>query len=67
MLAGELTMELDGVSHIVTSGSGIEIPPHARHQARNESTLDVRFLVVSSPSTRGDRIDLDEEQIIPAG
>jgi mannose-6-phosphate isomerase-like protein (cupin superfamily) len=59
VLAGELTMELEGIDHVITSGSGIEIPPRAAHQARNGSGADVRFLVVSSPSTRGDRMDLD--------
>ncbi|MFE8585947.1 cupin domain-containing protein [Sphingomonas sp. NCPPB 2930] len=62
VLTGALTMELEGVSHVVTAGSGIEIPPQARHQARNDSPADIRFLVVSTPSTRGDRIELDEEQ-----
>jgi len=57
-LSSELTMELDGVDHRITPGSGIEIPPGAGHQARNDGTGDVRFLVVSSPSTRGDRLDL---------
>ncbi len=61
VLSGELTMELEGVHHSIAAGSGIEIPPQARHQARNDSTADVRFLVVSSPSTRGDRIDLPQE------
>jgi len=57
VLAGELTMELEGTVHRVEAGSGIEIVPGARHQARNDSDADVRFLVVSSPTTRGDRVD----------
>jgi len=59
VLAGELTMELEGEHHLVSAMSGIEIPPGARHQARNDSADDVHFLVASSPSTRGDRVDLD--------
>ncbi|WP_451977542.1 cupin domain-containing protein [Azospirillum endophyticum] len=58
VLSGELTMELEGVHHAIAAMSGIEIPPGARHQARNDSDSDVYFLVVSSPSTRGDRTDL---------
>ncbi|MGQ8631029.1 cupin domain-containing protein [Agrobacterium sp. DKPNP3] len=59
VLSGELTMELDGTYHSIPSMSGIEIPPLGRHQARNDSDADVHFLVISSPTTRGDRVDLE--------
>jgi mannose-6-phosphate isomerase-like protein (cupin superfamily) len=58
VLSGELTMELEGEIHRVPAMNGIEIRPQARHQARNESDIDVHFIVVSSPTTRGDRTDL---------
>lgn len=60
VLSGALTMELEGVRHLLTAMSGIEIPPGACHQARNDGGSDVHFLVASSPSTRGDRTDLDD-------
>ena len=59
VLAGELTMELEGEDHLLPAMTGIEIAPGARHQARNDSDSDVHFIVASSPSTRGDRTDLD--------
>jgi len=59
VLSGELTMEVEGIVSRAPSQSGIEIPPLAQHQARNESHADVHFLVISSPSTRGDRTDAD--------
>lgn len=59
VLTGSLTMELDGLTYSIPARAGIEIPPGARHQARNESAADVHFLVISSPTTRGDRIDVD--------
>jgi quercetin dioxygenase-like cupin family protein len=59
VLSGVLTMELDGEYHRVTAMSGIAIPPAIRHQARNDDSADVHFLVVSSPTTRGDRIDTE--------
>jgi hypothetical protein len=31
----------------------------AHHQARNDDASDVYFLVVSTPTTRGDRTDVD--------
>lgn len=59
VLHGELTMELDGQVHRVPQRSGIEIAPGAPHQARNESDEDVDFLVISTPTTRGDRTDIE--------
>ena len=58
VISGELTMELEGEFHLVAAMSGIEIPPGDRHQARNAGQVDVHFLVISSPTTRGDRTDL---------
>jgi mannose-6-phosphate isomerase-like protein (cupin superfamily) len=37
------------------TGSGIEVAPGAAHQMANDSDRDVRFLVISTPTTRGDR------------
>jgi quercetin dioxygenase-like cupin family protein len=59
VLAGQLTMEMDGELYCVPAMSGIEINPGARHQARNDSNDDVRFLVISSPTARADRTDLE--------
>lgn len=58
VLHGQLTMELDGIMHEVPAMSGIEIAPNRPHQARNDGESDVEFLVVSSPTTRGDRTDI---------
>ena len=58
VIEGSFTMELDGVVHRLEPGTGIEIPPGVPHQARNDSIADVRFLVTSTPTTRGDRVDL---------
>jgi len=58
VLSGTLCMELEGEHHLLTTHQGLEIPPQARHQARNESERDVEFLVISHPTTRGDRTDL---------
>jgi quercetin dioxygenase-like cupin family protein len=58
VLSGELTMELEGEFHRVPMMSGIEIRPLSKHQARNDSDEEVHFLVVSSPTTRGDRTDV---------
>ncbi|MEG3133106.1 cupin domain-containing protein [Rouxiella sp. T17] len=58
VLQGVLTMELEGTKHEVRTQYGLEIPPGSEHQARNESPFPVEFIVISHPSTRGDRTDL---------
>lgn len=61
VLSGELTMELEGTWHLVPASHGIEIAPLARHQAINASEQEVNFVVISSPTTRGDRTDCDDQ------
>jgi mannose-6-phosphate isomerase-like protein (cupin superfamily) len=56
VLSGEATLLVGGVAHRLMPRSGLEIPPGARHQFRNDGTEDVVFLVISAPSTRGDRV-----------
>ncbi|MCW0307704.1 MULTISPECIES: cupin domain-containing protein [Pantoea] len=58
VLEGELTMEIEGIVHLLQAQQGIEISPGAKHQARNDGNDSVTFLVISHPSTRGDRTDL---------
>lgn len=60
VLDGVLTMELAGENHTIGARQGIEIPPGARHQARNDADSAVEFLVISHPTTRGDRTDLPD-------
>jgi mannose-6-phosphate isomerase-like protein (cupin superfamily) len=55
VLEGELTMEVDGREHRIKARQGLEIAPGERHQAKNSSSADVRFLVVSQPPSHGDR------------
>lgn len=39
-------------------GQGIEIAPLVKHQFQNRSNADVHFLVISIPTTKGDRFNL---------
>ncbi|RDS84834.1 cupin domain-containing protein [Dyella monticola] len=55
VLQGELTVELEGVAHHLHHGEGLHVPPCSAHQVRNDSTDDVRIMVVSSPKSHGDR------------
>jgi mannose-6-phosphate isomerase-like protein (cupin superfamily) len=57
VLTGEFTMELNGVSHTLHPGQGIEIPPGSPHQAQNLSAADAEFMTISQPTSKGDRVE----------
>lgn len=52
-------MELNGETYVLETHEGIEILPGAPHQMQNRSAQDVEFLVISHPTTRGDRNELN--------
>jgi mannose-6-phosphate isomerase-like protein (cupin superfamily) len=57
ILCGRAVMEFDGRRVELGAGQGLEIPPGTPHRFRNDSDADVHFLVISHPSTRGDRVE----------
>jgi mannose-6-phosphate isomerase-like protein (cupin superfamily) len=59
ILTGTATIEVDGEIKVLQMHQGIEIPPGVVHQFRNESSVEVRFLVISVPKSHGDRIEDD--------
>jgi mannose-6-phosphate isomerase-like protein (cupin superfamily) len=61
ILDGEGTMTFEDREIPLHKGEGIEIAPHVKHQFKNQSNVDVHFLVISVPSTRGDRINVDQD------
>ncbi|WML57680.1 cupin domain-containing protein [Neobacillus sp. PS2-9] len=56
VLSGNPTLEVDGERFTLTPQEGIEVPPHIPHQMFNQSSSDVEFLVISQPTSKGDRI-----------
>jgi mannose-6-phosphate isomerase-like protein (cupin superfamily) len=58
ILEGEGVMVFEDGAMMLRKGQGIEIAPHVRHQFKNQSEVEVHFLVISVPPTRGDRVDL---------
>src|SRR6185369_2386888 len=56
VLRGELTMRFESASTKIPAGHSLVIEPHAVHQAVNESSDDVEFLVVYTPPSHGDRV-----------
>ena len=55
VIAGTLTMEVEGERHELGPRTGIELAPGLAHQAVNETDADVEFIVVSLPPSHGDR------------
>lgn len=57
VLAGELTLAIDGTDHTLRAFEGLEIAPGRVHQAINRGVQGVRFVVTSQPPSHGDRVD----------
>ena len=55
VLAGVASLELEGVTHRLSAGHGLHVPPQAAHQLRNDTAEEIRFLVISAPRAQGDR------------
>jgi mannose-6-phosphate isomerase-like protein (cupin superfamily) len=58
ILDGEGLMIFEDNQVVLHKGEGVEIAPGVSHQFKNQSDADVHFLVISVPSTRGDRVNL---------
>lgn len=58
VLAGQLRIDIADEAFILGPGDSLEVPPGAIHCVRNTARQDATFLVVSSPTTRGDRTNL---------
>jgi glyoxylate utilization-related uncharacterized protein len=61
VLLFDLFIEVEGATHELGPGSGVELPSGTAHQARNKGTDDVRFLVISSPPHQGDRREAESD------
>jgi mannose-6-phosphate isomerase-like protein (cupin superfamily) len=58
ILEGQGIMVFEDKTVVLEKGQAIEIAPLVKHQFKNQSGADVHFLVISVPSTRGDRVNL---------
>ena len=57
ILAGKATFEIENEIIDVESGNGIHIPPKVKHRIRNDQSENLEFIVISEPTTRGDRFN----------
>jgi quercetin dioxygenase-like cupin family protein len=58
ILKGSLTFEVEKEVFVVKEGQGFHIVLQTIHKVMNNSEEDVHFLVISEPSTKGDRVNL---------
>ena len=61
VLAGELSVALPGQTHTLRAEQGMEVAPGMPHRVFNDSAVEARFLVISSPTAQGDRVACPEE------
>jgi len=59
VLSGQLDIEVGEQKVRVSSGDALEVAPGEPHRVRNVGDADATFLVVSAPTTLGDRINLE--------
>lgn len=59
ILHGNAEMEKDGVRFEMAEGDSIVIEPGMPHKFMNLGNIDVIFLVISSPESHGNRVDLE--------
>ncbi len=57
ILRGRAQIDVEGVLHQLNTGDTLYIAPMQRHRFINSGDVAVEFLVISNPSTRGDRIN----------
>ncbi|MNI87914.1 Cupin domain protein [compost metagenome] len=59
VLSGTATLEVEGAEIELHPQEGVEVKPLVAHQMFNKSGADVEFLVISQPTSRGDRVVVD--------
>ena len=59
VLSGTAVVGIEEREHQVPAGSGIEVAPGVQHKFMKRSDEDVVFLVISAPSTKADRVDVE--------
>jgi mannose-6-phosphate isomerase-like protein (cupin superfamily) len=56
VLSGIATIEVGGEEVILNPQEGVEVPPLVPHQMFNKSNDEIEFLVISQPTSKGDRV-----------
>ncbi|WP_040546942.1 cupin domain-containing protein [Pedosphaera parvula] len=56
VLSGTLSISVEGKVHSLNPEQGLEIAPQVTHRVYNDTDSNVRFMVISSPPSHGDRV-----------
>jgi len=59
ILRGNAVMERDGARCEMGEGDSIVVEPGVAHKFMNTGSADIMFLVISSPKSHGDRVELE--------
>ncbi len=63
MLMGNAVMQFADDQHVdIEEGMALYISPKTSHAIVNQSSDKIRFLVISTPSTLNDRVNLDDDK-----
>ena len=60
ILNGRAIFEIENNIFEIGKGDGIHILPNVKHRISNDHSENLEFIVISAPSTRGDRFDIME-------
>jgi mannose-6-phosphate isomerase-like protein (cupin superfamily) len=58
ILSGEAALDMQGERKVLKAQQGIEVPPGVAHQMHNPSETELVFVVVSTPKSHGDRVEV---------
>ncbi|MEO6080870.1 MAG: cupin domain-containing protein [Steroidobacteraceae bacterium] len=67
VLKGRASLEFDDCEVSFGPGEGVHVPPGVRHRFLNAGSEAVEFLVISSPTTQGDRTNVGSGESAAAG
>lgn len=59
VLSGELQIRVGDRLLSLVPGDSLEVSPGDHHRVRNLGSIDATFLVVSAPTTQGDRVNVE--------
>ncbi len=62
ILEGIATFEIEGELFEVTKNQGFHIKPNYKHRILNNTSVELKFLVISEPKSHGDRINTPIER-----
>lgn len=58
IISGIATLELDGTRYVILPNEGFHVPAGIAHVLSNEHETDLEFLVISTPPSHGDRVNV---------